>query len=161
MGTRNPAPAAARRAAERAIRDLVDDLRARRLALGISLDVVARAVGLSPSLLSRIERHEIQWPRQDHLAALAAALGLDLRLGAYPAGEAIRDRVQLQLLPALQHRAHPSVMWRSEVGLPIPGDRRAWDAVGIARDGGWTGVEGISRLGAVDGILRRVNLEAA
>ncbi len=40
--------------------------------------------------------------------------------------------------------------------MPIAGDRRAWDAVAIADDG-WTGIEGISRLGVIDGVLRRVN----
>jgi transcriptional regulator with XRE-family HTH domain len=144
---------------ERAIRDLVDELRSRRLALGLSLDVVARAIGVSPSLVSRIERHEIRWPRADHLGAMAAGLGLDLRLNAYPAGEAVRDRVQLLLLPAFRDRIHPSIAWRCEVGLPIRGDRRAWDAVAVAPDGGWTGIEGISRMGEVDGIVRRANLK--
>jgi transcriptional regulator with XRE-family HTH domain len=159
MATRDPVPAAARRAIERAIRDLVDDLRRRRIALGLSLDVVARAAGISPALLSRLERHHLQRPRPDHLAAVAAALGLDLRLTAYPAGEPIGDRVQLRLMPAFRARIHPAVLWRGEVGLPIRGDRRAWDAVAICEDGGWTGLEGISRFGEVDGILRRVNLK--
>ena len=159
MGTRDDAPAAARRAMERSIRELVDDLRSRRLALGRSLDTVARAIGLSPSLVSRIERHDIRWPRADHLAAMAAALGLDLRLAAYPAGEPIHDRVQLRLLEAFRARLHPATTWRAEVGLPIRGDRRAWDAVAIAPDRGWTGIEGISRMGEVDGVLRRVDLK--
>ena len=42
------------------------------------------------------------------------------------------------------------------MGLPIQGDRRAWDAVAIGDDG-WTAFEGISRFGVVDATLRRVN----
>ncbi|HEY6571082.1 MAG TPA: hypothetical protein VIZ22_12370, partial [Candidatus Limnocylindrales bacterium] len=50
----------------------------------------------------------------------------------------------------------PSLGWRTEVPLPIQGDRRAWDAVVIAHDG-WTAIEAISRLGAVDATLRTTN----
>lgn len=142
---------------EREVRGLVEELRARRLALGLSLEAVSGPARISPSLLSRIERHRIRWPRADHLAAIGAVLGLDLRLRAHPGGEPLRDRVQVRLLPGFRVRCHPSVEWRYEAGLPIRGDRRAWDAVAICQDGGWTGIEGISRLGAVDATLRPIH----
>ena len=47
----------------------------------------------------------------------------------------------------LRARIHPTIAWRTEVPIPVPGDRRAWDAVAMADDG-WTGIEAISRLGA-------------
>jgi hypothetical protein len=62
----------------------------------------------------------------------------------------------LRLVDAFRRRLHPSIGWRTEVPLPIVGDRRAWDAVAIADDG-WTAIEAISRLGAVDATLRSAN----
>jgi hypothetical protein len=79
-----------------------------------------------------------------------------LRLGLYPEGEPIRDRVQLRLLEAFRSRLSPSLGWRTEIPLPIAGDRRAWDAV-ITADDGRIGIEAVSRLGAVDATLRSAN----
>jgi hypothetical protein len=95
-------------------------------------------------------------PNVDHVASVAAALGLRLRYAVYPDGEPMRDRVQLQILGLLRGRIHPSIAWRTEVPIPIAGDRRAWDAVTIADDG-WTGIEAISRIGAIDATLRSAN----
>jgi hypothetical protein len=64
---------------------------------------------------------------------MSAAVGLDLRLRAYPAGDAIRDAGQILLLERLRVRLHPSLGWSTEVPLPIDGDLRAWDAVIRAR----------------------------
>ena len=82
--------------------------------------------------------------------------GSGSEIAAYPDGEPVRDRVQLRLIDAFRMRLHRSVGWRTEVPLPIAGDRRAWDAVAIADDG-WTAIEAISRLGAVDATLRSAN----
>jgi hypothetical protein len=62
------------------------------------------------------------------LGAWCAVVGLDLSIRAYPTGDPIRDRAQLQLLERLRARLHPSLRWRAEVPLPIEGDLRAWDA---------------------------------
>jgi transcriptional regulator with XRE-family HTH domain len=145
-----------RRAVRRAVAELAGDFRATRLALGLSQQSVANAAGMSRSYVGRLERNEVARPGLDHLASLAAALGLRLRLAAYPDGEPIRDRVQLRLVDAFRRRLHGSVGWRTEVPLPIAGDRRAWDAVAIADDD-WTAIEAISRLGAVDATLRSAN----
>ena len=65
----------------------------------------------------------------EDVAALGAVVGLEVRLRAYPAGDAIRDAGQVRLLERLRARLHPSLRWRTEVPLPIEGDLRAWDAV--------------------------------
>ena len=96
-------------------------------------------------------------PSIDVLAAVAAVLGMRLRVQLYPEGEALRDRVQTPGLAVLRKRLRPSMAWRSEVVLPGHGDRRAWDAVVIDEDLTWTGIEWISRVGAVDAMLRRSN----
>ena len=135
---------------------MIADLRSTRLALGLTQRQVADAAGISRSYVGRLERNEIHEPGIDNIASLAAALGLRLRVALYPEGEAIRDRVQLRLIDAFRTRLHPSIGWRTEVPLPIQGDRRAWDAVAIAADG-WTAIEAISRLGVVDATLRATN----
>ncbi len=47
----------------------------------------------------------------------------------YPAGDPIRDVAHRALIERLRLRLHPSLTLLTEVPLPIPGDRRAWDAI--------------------------------
>ena len=157
MPSREPAPLSARRRFARELGDATIELRDRRIQVGLSQTTVARAAGLSRAELSRLEREALESPNVVDLAAVAAALGMRLRLGLYPEGEPVHDRVQLALLGAFRRRLHPSMAWRNEVPLPIGGDRRAWDAVTTDEDGVMTGIEGMSRLGAVDATLRRAN----
>ena len=117
---------------------------------------VARAIGVSPALIGRLERHELRDASAGHVEPTRPVLGLAVRVSTFPEGEPVRDSVQLRLVGALRDRMHASLVWRTEVALPIPGDRRAWDAVAIGHDA-WTAFEGISRLGVVDATLRRVN----
>ena len=146
------------RLAGEAVAEIVGELRTQRRDLGLSQVAVATAAGLSQPALSRLERQETAEPRLADLWAIAAVLGLDLRLNAYPGGEPVRDHVQIRLLPAIRSRIPSSWPWLTEVPLPIAGDRRAWDAVSIAPDG-WTAFEAISRFGAVDATVRRVRLK--
>ncbi len=60
------------------------------------------------------------------------------------------------MLQIAQGLVAAAIPWRTEVTLPIAGDRRAWDAVAMTPDG-WTAFEAISKLGAVDATIRRVN----
>ena len=66
------------------------------------------------------------------LAAMAGSVGLDLRLNAYPAGDAIRDAAQQRLLDRFRRELHPTLRMRTEVTLPIEGDLRAWDGFVVA-----------------------------
>ena len=76
----------------------------------------------------------------------------------YAAGPTVRDRAHHALLERLRARLHPSLRWRLEVPLRIPGDRRAWDA---AIDGvdWWQPVEAETRLSDVQALERRINLK--
>ncbi|HEX5828649.1 MAG TPA: helix-turn-helix transcriptional regulator [Candidatus Limnocylindrales bacterium] len=156
MTARESPTARARARMQTAITELLGDLRQTRLDLGLSQARVARAAGMSRPALARMERGMRQAVDPMELAAVAAVLGLDLRVNAYPAGDPLRDAVSVRLFEALRRRAHPSIAWRTELPLPGPGERRAWDAVAIAPDG-WTGVECISRFGAADATIRRAN----
>jgi transcriptional regulator with XRE-family HTH domain len=112
-----------RRAIAHAQRELLRDLRDRRLALGLSQRTVAGAAGIGRSMLGRIERGEIASPDITDLGAMAAVLGLALRIAIYPQGQPIADRVQLRLLAAFRDRIPQSTGWRTEVPLPVTAGR--------------------------------------
>ncbi len=156
MGSRQ-SPSSARRLIAADLASVVDDLHSTRLEHSVSQDELAKAAGISVDQVSRIERGLVAQPRIGHLATMASALGMRLRINLYPEGEPLRDRVQLPGLAALRKRIHPLMPWRSEVVLPGQSDRRAWDAVVIDEEHRWTGIEWISRVGAVDAMLRRTN----
>ena len=109
------------------IRVRADIARARRGA-GLSHAELGRACGMSRTMVARSEQG-LRRSTLRELACLGAAAGLDVRLRAYPAGDAIRDAGQQRLLERLRVRLHPSLRFPTEVVLPIDGDLRAWDAV--------------------------------
>jgi transcriptional regulator with XRE-family HTH domain len=96
---------------------------------GLSQDEVSAAVGLSRPQYGRIERARSPQVSVATLARIAAILGLEASLKFYPVTEPIRDAAHARLLGRLQSQLHPSLLWRTEVPLPRPGDLRAWDAV--------------------------------
>ena len=138
--------------------DLGRDLRGARIAAGLSQAAVGRAAGMSAAQISRIERGLLAHVALEDLARIAAVLGLDLSARLYPLGDPIRDVAQQALLDRLRSRSHPSLRWRTEVPLPITGDRRAWDAV--VRGPGFTvAVEAETRLQDVQAMVRRIALK--
>jgi hypothetical protein len=105
-----------------------------------------------------MERGEAPGVSYETLALTGSLLGLDVPLRTFPSGEPIRDAAQLALLARFRVRLPPTMRWRTEVPLAIPGDRRAWDAV---IDGGaWrVPVDAESRLRDVQACSRRVALK--
>jgi len=115
------------------IADAGRGLRDGRRDRGLSLAKVGRAIGLSRSQVSRIERGLIAGVTVAELAVLHAAVGLDLTLRAYPGGQPLRDAAQAALLSDLRADLHRSLRWAVEVPLPAPGDQRSWDAMIVGR----------------------------
>jgi transcriptional regulator with XRE-family HTH domain len=112
------------------------ELRDARQRMGRSLDAVARSAAMSASQVGRIERGALPAVSVDQLARLGAAVGLDVRVRAYPGPDLVLDAGQLALLDRLRLRLHPDLTLRLEVPLPILGDQRAFDGtVGGLRDG--------------------------
>ena len=107
---------------------LRSDLVRARLGSGLSRGTVGRASGLSRTIVERIEAGSRPTTIRE-FAVFGAAVGLDVRLRAYPAGDPIRDVGQARLLGRFRPRLHPSLGWATEVALPIEGDLRAWDAL--------------------------------
>jgi transcriptional regulator with XRE-family HTH domain len=147
---------AARVANEDEARVRADIARGRRGA-GLSHAEIGRRCGMSRTMVARAESG--QRPTTIHeFARMGAAVGLEIRFRAYPAGDPIRDAGQQRLLERLLARLHQSVGWRTEVPLPIGGDRRAWDAV-IRCAGRSIGVEAETVLEDLQAVERRVALK--
>ena len=84
---------------------------------------------MSRSRYGRIERGEDPQVSVDELARIGAALGLELSVRFFPAGDAVRDAGHRAVLARLRAACHPTLRFRTEVPLPRPGDQRAWDAI--------------------------------
>lgn len=114
---------------------------------------------MSYGKVGRIERADFPSASLQDFARLFAVLGLDLSVRVFPGGDPLRDAAQVALLERLRQRLHPSLTWRTEVPLPIAGDRRAWDAV--IRGRGWQlAVEAETRLRDAQATSRRISLKA-
>lgn len=114
--------------ADRQLAEVGRELRMARIASGRTQAEIGRAIGLSASEVSRIERERIRKVSYRTLAILCGVVGLRPSLKVWPAGRRLLDQPQLELLKGLQTRAHQRWTWSTEVPLPIPGDLRAVDA---------------------------------
>jgi transcriptional regulator with XRE-family HTH domain len=117
-----------RRASQSRVR-LGSELRRGRTGAGLSLRAVGSAAKVHHVRVWRFERGEPTNLRLEDIGAIAAVVGLDLSIRAYPAGDAIRDVAHARLLERFRRELHPSLRWHTEVPFPEPGDLRAWDAV--------------------------------
>jgi transcriptional regulator with XRE-family HTH domain len=104
------------------IADLGTELRHTRIDHGLSQAAVGRAVRLSPSQVSRIERGDVPLVSLSNLARLLAVVGLELSARAFPAGPPIRDAAHRALLERFRARVSPTIAWRFEVPLGRIGD---------------------------------------
>ncbi len=129
-----------------------EEFRGIRLRAGVSQAAVARAIGVTRSVVCRIERGD---PSVSHLirARAASALGAEFRMAIYPQdAPLIHDAVHARLVErilALRHRE-----WRAVVESPVPGPgRRSSD---IRLDRGTTAVliEVESRVQAFEAVIR-------
>lgn len=153
------------RPVDRARRRIDEDLHRVRLDLGrarrgsgLSFDAVGEACDISGSTASRIEGGATRDPDLRVLAAIAAVVGLELRVRAYPAGDPIRDAGSQRLINRLLVRLHADLVWLTEVPLPILGDLRAWDA--MIRGVEWRlAVEAETVLDDIQAVERRVALK--
>jgi transcriptional regulator with XRE-family HTH domain len=151
------------RAARRAralVARTVGDIRGGRVSAGLSQASVAHRLGISRSRLSRIELGLESRVPAELLVRYAASVGFDLAVRAYPAGDLGLDRAQRRLIRRLMDRLGPDWTWRFEVPLPIPGDARAFDAVGRHRVTGLIiYVEAETRLEDIQAVLRRITIK--
>jgi len=134
------------------------ELRDGRVGRGLSIAAAARAAGISRSAWGRIELGQSPMVPFLTLARCAAVVGLDLSLRAYPGGWPVRDAPQLALLRQVRQEVAPALRWSSEVGLPIAGDQRAWDATISGSD--WTvAVEAETAPRDIQATARRIHVK--
>ena len=134
-------------------------IRRARLAAGLRLSDVGRAVGKSVAWASRVERGVVANVSVDQLMLLSAAVGLKLWISNFAAARAIRDAPQLDLLRRFRARAGELWSWSYEVIVPIARDQRAADAV-IRRNRAVIMVEAFTRLADGQAQMRGVLLKA-
>jgi hypothetical protein len=94
----------------------------------------------------------------ERIAVVAAALGLDLRIGLFPSGSPVRDAAHLALIERLRQRVSPGLRWPAEVPVPLPGDLRSADVVidGASVD---AMVEAETRLDDLQALERRIRIK--
>ncbi len=139
--------------------DLGRQLREARTEHGLSQAFVGRAVGLSRSAVSRIERGTVPAVSVVNLARLMSVVGLELSARAYPGGAALRDRAQINLLGRLTGQVSTPLTRRAEVPVGGAGDLRAWDLV-ISNGQDRVAVEAETRLADVQAVQRRIALKS-
>jgi transcriptional regulator with XRE-family HTH domain len=158
MGVRERRADIGGRRAQSILVDLGRELHRARLEHGLSQAVVARAVRMSRSQVSRIEKAQVPDVPMARLARLLAVVGLELSARAYPAGPPIRDAAHGALIERLRARVSPTVAWQFEVPLGPTGDQRAWDAV-LLIGAAQFAVEAETRPPDVQALQRRVSLK--
>lgn len=95
---------------------------------------MAALVGISHTQVRRIEAGIAPHIDLELLSRIASTLGAELSLGVHPVGPAVRDKAHLALLGRFAARLHPSIGWRTEVPMPIPGDLRSADGLAHIED---------------------------
>lgn len=148
----------ARRSARDALIRTGQDVRQARLNHDLSQADAGRVIGMSASAWSRLERGAAPNLPVVDLVRAHAAVGLDLFVRSYPGGRVVRDQAHLGLLGRLRVRLGEDARWRTEVALPNPGDRRAWDAL-IIVSSVRVGVEAETHARDAQDLQRRLSLK--
>jgi transcriptional regulator with XRE-family HTH domain len=138
---------------------ILRELRLGRLDRNLSGEVLGHAVGISGAHYSRVERGLVRGLTIEQASVLLAAVGLELSVRVFPAGEPIRDAAHAALLGRLRRLLHHSLRALTEVPLPAPGDRRAWDMV-VAGSSWRHGFEAETRPRDLQALERRIALKS-
>jgi transcriptional regulator with XRE-family HTH domain len=135
---------------------IATELQTARRAAAISQRELGRQIRVSHTKIGRAERGESGQLTVELAAKMAAALGLQLSVGLHPDGNPVRDGAHLALLGRFRARLASMISWRTEVPIPIEGDRRSADAV-IAGPGWEAMVEAETRLDDIQALERKIN----
>jgi hypothetical protein len=144
--------------ARRALVAVGEDLREARVTAGLGQRAAGAAAAMSHTQFGRIERAELPNLTVEQLSRAATAVGLRLVVRTYPDGDPVRDAAHRALLERFRRLLPAGTTWRTEVPLPIPGDRRALDAV-ASLAGRRIAVEAETRLADIQALERRLALK--
>lgn len=99
-----------------------EEIREIRLRAGVSQAALARAIGVSRSVICRMEQGDPHVSARIRARAVSA-LGGDFRIAVYPGGgPLIHDAAQARIVEAILTRRHPT--WHPTVESPVPGPGR-------------------------------------
>ncbi len=127
-----------------------------RRAAGTSQRELGRHVRVSHTKIGKAERGEPDQLTIELAAKMAAVLGLQLNVTLHPDGDPVRDAAHLALIERFRARLASNLRWRTEVPVPIEGDRRSADAV-VDGQGIRAMIEAETRIDDVQALERRVN----
>ena len=107
------------RALRRTARRFAEDFRAQRSRLGVTQAAVARSIGVTRSVISRLEAGDAEVGARIRARA-CAALGATYKMALYPDAEPlIRDAAHARLIETLLRLRHPG--WRATLEAPVRG----------------------------------------
>lgn len=158
MASRSNLLVETRRDTKQAETELGREIRKARVSSSTSQRAAGARVGMSHAQFGRIERGELNGLTVDQASRASAAVGLRLIVRTVPGGDPALDSGQLAVLDRFRRQLPSTVPMGTEVPLPIPGDRRAWD--GFIRVGGLAiGVEAEARIRDAQAVDRRCALK--
>jgi transcriptional regulator with XRE-family HTH domain len=129
-----------------------EEFREIRLRAAVSQAAVSRAVGVSRSVICRIEQGDPDVSQRTRARA-AAALGADFRLSIYAeAAPLIQDAAHARLVEAVLKLTHGS--WLVTVEAPVPGPRRRSSDIRLDRGPDIILIEVETRVRALEAIIR-------
>ncbi len=129
-----------------------------RRAAGASQRLAAARAGVSMSQFGRLERGELRRPSLEAICRASRAVGLAFAARLYPDGTRLRDKGQLALEGRFAAAIGNGLRVAREIGLPMPGDQRAWD-LRVTDGHANASVEAEVRLFDVQATQRRIGLK--
>jgi transcriptional regulator with XRE-family HTH domain len=129
-----------------------EEFRGIRLRAGVSQAAVARAIGVTRSVICRMERGDPGVSPQIRARA-ASVLGADFRMAIYPeAAPLIHDAAHARMVEAIL--ALRNAAWRAKVEAPVPGPGRRSSDIRLDHGPRIVLIEVESRVHALEAIIR-------
>ena len=131
-----------------------EEIRTVRIRAGVSQAALARTIGVSRSVICRMEQGDPNVSSRIRSRA-SAALGADFRMAIYAAGAPlIHDAAHASLIEAVLRMCHPT--WRPTVEAPVPGPGRRSTDLRLDRGEHLVLIEVETRIHALEAIIREV-----
>lgn len=129
-----------------------EEIREIRLRAGVSQAALARAIGVSRSVICRMEQGDPDVSARIRARAVSV-LGGDFRIAVYPGGAPlIHDAAHARIVEAVLRRCDPS--WHPTVESPVPGPGRRSTDIRLDRRGEIVLMEVETHVRALEGIIR-------
>lgn len=129
-----------------------EEIREIRLRAGVSQAALARAIGVSRSVICRMEQGDPDVSARIRARAVSV-LGGDFRIAVYPGGAPlIHDAAHARIVEAVLRRCDPS--WHPTVESPVPGPGRRSTDIRLDRRGEIVLMEVETHVRAFEAIIR-------